>query len=197
MKRKIPMIALLFALLPWAQVGAAADYIIVSGEPSLVSFLSKAPMEKFEGKTRQVSGRIQVDLAELAAGASVEVHVDLASLDTGLKKRNAHMCDNHLEVEKYPEAVFKADQVLNAPTRAIGPGESVDFKLKGSFSLHGVTRDIEVPVELSVGADGSLHVKSHFQVKLADYEINRPKFLVLKLDEVQRVSVDLLARIEG
>ncbi len=197
MKHWIPMVALLLPLLCQPLPTAASEYIIAPGEDNLVSFLSKAPMEKFEGKTHEISGSLSVDLSDLSAPVLVEVQVDLASLDTGMKKRNQHMCENHLETDRFPAAVFKADELLDASVGSVASGEEVTFSLKGEFSLHGVTREITVPVELNVGQDGSLRVKSHFQVKLADYEIKRPKFLILKLDEVQRVSIDLIARNEG
>ena len=38
---------------------------------------------------------------------------------------------------------------------------------------------------------------STFDVKLADYEISRPKFLIMKLDEVQHVTVALTAHSRG
>jgi hypothetical protein len=41
---------------------------------------------------------------------------------------------------------------------------------------------------------GALHVVTHFKIKLPDYSIPRPQFLVMKLDEVQSVTVDLTAR---
>lgn len=196
MKRRLSLLVLMLILAIQSPALRAAEYVITPGEENLVSFLSKAPMEKVEGKTRKVSGRISADLSDLDAAVLVEVSVDLASLDTGNKKRNKHMRENHLETERFPAAVFRAEELLEASASRVGAGEEVTFSLRGDFSLHGVTREITVPIELGVAEDGTLRVKAHFQVELADYEIKRPKFLVLKLDEVQRVSIDLVARSE-
>ncbi|MEZ4651819.1 MAG: hypothetical protein R3E97_24085 [Candidatus Eisenbacteria bacterium] len=54
-------------------------------------------------------------------------------------------------------------------------------------------RRTEANAELTLRADGKLAVHATFDVVLADHEIDRPKFLMLKLDEKQRVTVDLLA----
>jgi len=43
-------------------------------------------------------------------------------------------------------------------------------------------------------ADGTLHVATHFDVKLSDYNIDRPAFLMLKLEETQHVTVQVIAR---
>ena len=36
-----------------------------------------------------------------------------------------------------------------------------------------------------------IHVVARFEIKLSDYEIPRPQFLIMKLDEVQRITVDI------
>lgn len=181
-------------LLLIAAGGALAEsFVIRAGEPNRVSFLSKAPMETVEGSTSTVSGSVEVDLADLAAGVDVAVKVDLASIDTGIKLRNRHMCENHLETDEYPEATFVASAIETSPGATLEAGGSAEFSLKGDFTLHGVTREIEVPVAASLNAAGELHVTAEFKVKLSDYEIKRPKFLVLKLDEVQNVRIDLVA----
>ena len=65
--------------------------------------------------------------------------------------------------------------------------------LEGTLELHGVTQPVSVPIEMTL-QKGALHVVSHFKVKLPDYKIARPQFLVMKLDEVQSVTVDVEAR---
>ncbi len=194
MKRTLIAFLTLTLLSP-ALFATAAEYLIAPDAESMVRFVSKAPMETFEGKTRKVTGSVSADLRNLTAGVQVAVKVDLASLDTGLRKRNAHMRERHLEVRKYPEATFTATELLDPSTTAVGVGGSATFTLRGEFDLHGVARTIEVPVEITRPEDGLLHVKTEFPVNLADHEISRPKFLVLKLNEVQQVKVDLVARI--
>ena len=39
----------------------------------------------------------------------------------------------------------------------------------------------------------SLRAVTRFDVKLSDYDIKRPQFLVMKLDEVQHVTFDVTA----
>ena len=199
--RTIPRATLLLGLLLAAVPAWAAPtlFSIVPGEDgNQVSFLSKAPMETVEGKTDQATGSVSVDLEDLRAGCRVEVRVDLASIDTGIGKRNQHMRENHLETDKYPHAVFTADSVVATSGAALAPGATATLTLAGDFALHGVTRRIEVPVTVTRSADGrALDVASTFDVKLADYEISRPKFLIMKLDEVQHVTVALTAHSRG
>jgi len=182
-----------------AGAAPATFQILPGAKGNQISFVSKAPLETVEGKTDRVTGSVAVDPADLAAGCHVEVRVDLASLDTGIGKRNQHMRENHLETDRFPEAVFLADSLSEAPA-ALAPDTPAAFTLIGDFSLHGVTKQIAVPVTVVLSADGrALAVSAAFAVKLADYSIARPQFLVMKLDELQRVNVALTAqrRSEG
>src|SRR5690606_23312653 len=102
--RRVLAIALCIGL---AGVASAARYEIVPGDPNEVTFVSKAPLETFDGSTKQIRGRIEIDPQALGDSITVEVSVDLASLDTGIELRNQHMRENHLHTEKHPEAVFR------------------------------------------------------------------------------------------
>ncbi len=194
MQLKTTLITL--AILLTAFMVSAEEFHIEAGEENSLIFYSKAPMESFEGTTDQIVGSVSADLANLAAGVMVEVQVDMASMDTGMKLRNKHMRDNHLETDEFPHAVFRAERVLKAPSGPLVPGSSAEFLLAGTMTLHGITREIEAPVSVACDeTDGrlSLQVSSKFQITLSDYEIKRPKFLVLKLNETQDVEINLTA----
>ena len=125
---------------------------------------------------------------------TVEVVVDLASLDTGIDMRNQHMRENHLHTDRYPQAIFRGATFVGEHPASLAPGKTAKCKIAGSFSLHGVTRRIEVPIELRLDEkSGGLAVKAQFVVYLADYEIPRPKMLFVKLDEKQAVTFEALA----
>ena len=178
----------------------ADAYVIKRGDQAnQVVFRSTATLESFEGKTREVWGRLDANLANLSAGLTVHVEVDLASLDTGISLRNRHMRENHLHTDKYPLAVFHAAEILDAPPGGLAFAQKTKLRLKGDFTLHGVTLPIEIPVEVErlTAEDGErLVVTSQFEIKLPDFAIPRPKFLLLKLSDVQTISVKLVLRPE-
>lgn len=183
--------AVVLAVLGCAWAPAWADrFEIVPGKPNQVRFESRAPLESFEGKTDQVRGHVDVSFDSLSAMA-VRVEVDLASLDTGIELRNKHMRENHLHTDKFPTAVFLGDTLSGAGV--LRPGETGAFKIRGRLELHGVQKPVEADVELT-RAETGLHIKARFVVKLPDFEIPRPKFLLLQLDDMQRISVDLVAK---
>ena len=178
-----------------AAAAQATSFVVEPGGKNVVQFESKAPMETVTGKTQQVHGRVDLDPANLGDSIQVRVEVDLASLDTGNDMRNKHMRENHLHTAEYPQAVFRGGKVLKPSQSALAGGEKVTGTIAGLLSLHGVERPIEASMELVYSPQtGELHVTSRFQVKLSDYRIRRPKFLVMRLDEVQRIQIDLVAR---
>lgn len=169
------------------------SYTITPGKGQEVVFTSKAPMESFDGRTDQASGSIAADVADLLAGCDVRVVVDLASLKTGIGMRDTHMRERHLETDKYPQAIFTATRVTAATPAALAPGATARVTIAGTFALHGVTRDLTLPADLALAPDGTLTVRAQFPVLLADHRIERPKVLMLKLADEQKVAITLTA----
>ena len=79
-----------------------------------IEFVSNAPLEKIVGRVHSVSAEVTVDLSNLKSGAKGKVTVPLDEFDTGLSRRNDHLRVNHLETDKFPEAVFLLDGISSA-----------------------------------------------------------------------------------
>jgi polyisoprenoid-binding protein YceI len=163
-------------------------FAVTGGEGNLIRFESKAPLETVVGKTDRVSGIVSFDPEDLSAGVSARVEVDAASLKTGNKIRDGHMRNNYLETDQFPVISFVMD---SAPLSGALP-ENGTYRgdVEGDFTCHGVTRKITVPVTVTRSGDEIL-MEGNFEVKLSDYDIKRPKFLIMKLDEVQRITVKI------
>lgn len=193
MKRMLLVVGILMA---GARATCAGEFVVRPGGENKVVFHSKATIESFEGKTKQIEGRLVLDPANLGDTVSVHLEVDLASLDTGIGKRNKHMRENHLETAKYPKAVFDGVSVHGPAGVALEPGKTTALDLEGTFTLHGVSRRLRIRAEVTYDpkADGGrIAFHTTFPVALADYAISRPEFLFLKLSETQEVRVDGVA----
>ncbi len=195
------------------RAGRAAEFIVRPGGDTRIVFASKAAVESFEGKTSRMEGRLVLDPSNLGDSVTVHLEVDLASLDTGIAKRNEHMRNDHLETAKYPKAVFDGAALRGPAGARLEPGKAATFDVEGTFALHGVSRRIRIRAEVTyrpgaavangtggpgaggstAGGGGTLAFKTEFPVALADYNISRPQFLFLKLAEVQQVRVSAVA----
>lgn len=119
-----------------------------------------------KGRFANVSGTVVIDDAN-PTGATVDVSIGVASIDTRDEKRDAHLRSaDFFDVEKYPTITFKG-------TRITGPVEG-DFTLGGDLTIRDVTR----PVTLAVESAGQVKdpwggVRSGFS---ATTKINRKDF---------------------
>lgn len=185
------------ATLVLASSARAATFAVEPGRSgNSVTFHSKATMESFDGSTDRVSGQLTVDPDNLAGGIVAHIEVDLASLDTGIAQRNAHMRERHLETDRFPTATLDSVTVVSTSAPRLAPGQTVSLEIQGRLDLHGVKRPITAHVDATYGNDGAgetIHLVARFRVSLEDFAISRPKFLVLKLADVQDVTFDATA----
>lgn len=91
------------------------------------------------GHFNKITGIINFDADDLT-NSSVEVVIDAASICTGIKKRDEHLCSpDFFDVEKYPEIIFKSTEVEIT--------DSNRCKVNGDLTIHGVTQPVSLEVE--------------------------------------------------
>lgn len=167
-----------------------------------VQFKTTAPLEDIVGIASQIKGEIRVDPKHLKnSEVYARFEVDLASLKTGIGLRDTHMREQYLHTDKYPSAIFTLERLRKVSTASLKPNTPVVVTAEGTFELHGTKRRIEVPVKVtflpeSASTMGKLpgnlvRIKSDFDIKLADYNIDRPQMVMLKVGEIAHVSVDV------
>jgi polyisoprenoid-binding protein YceI len=89
------------------------------------------------GRFNSFTGDIRFDPADLA-NSRIEVAIEAGSIDTGVAKRDRHLRSaDFLEVEKHPQIRFASREILHRGGQR--------YLARGELSLHGVTREIELP----------------------------------------------------
>jgi polyisoprenoid-binding protein YceI len=155
----------------------AQEFITKNGE---VTFLSKAPLNEFEGKSDFLNGLINFDKNLL------DFFVDLNTLKTGIGLRDSHMRENYLETDQYPFAEFTGKITKEVP---LTEGEKIPVSAMGVFKIHGVERQMEVNGFLTKLQNGKIELKAEFNLNLSDYKISVPKLIFYELAEEQKVSI--------
>lgn len=157
-------------------------------DPSSVSvrFVSTASIETVVGKTTQLRGWLQLDPQQLGT-ATAEFAVPLAALQTGNRLRDREMREDYLETGKFPEARFVVRRLSGATH--LQSGTVAHVEAQGTFSVHGVSRPITVPVKLNSQATGHMTLEAHFPIRLSDYGIERPQFILLRLADTVQLTV--------
>jgi polyisoprenoid-binding protein YceI len=199
--RRLALVAVLSALVaPSALAAPAGRAFKITPDHHTVSeasFTSRAAIVRMTGRTNNLSGSANLDLADMAH-ASGTVNVDLLTLDTGIAMRNEHM-RGFLETAKFPQAIFKFTRIDVAGNK-LEPGKLVEGKATGTITIHGVTRALVAPIELTYLPQGDpkyragdwLHFYSQFKTHISDFGIALPNTVL-----GPKVSNDLTIEIDG
>jgi polyisoprenoid-binding protein YceI len=156
---------------------------------STLGFTITRPGETIEGKAPQFTGTIHADPDRPWAGASVELHVDPAAMQTGNSLRDRKMRNSHLEVTTYPDIVFESTEVAADP--ATGPADG-RFVLAGRLRLHGVERPLRIPVTIGYH-EGLLTADGDVAFTLSEFAIPIPRILWIVLDDKVTVRFHAVA----
>lgn len=168
--------------------------------PNEVTFMSRAPLVRMVGRTSQVSGVADIDLADITKSTG-RFEVPLATLETGIKMRDGHLRDT-LDTEKFPTAQFVVKTIATKAPK-LAAGEPHDLDVDGTLTIHGVTRAVRVPATIVYypedrdvrGPGDWIMLSTSFKIKLTDYEIPLgPKILGPKVNNEVTISIDAMAR---
>ncbi|MEO6329454.1 MAG: YceI family protein [Ginsengibacter sp.] len=96
-----------------------------------------------------------------------------------------HFNENYVESDKYPKASFNGTYTSDQDIKS---GAAANVQVKGSLSLHGVTRQIELPATLQL-LNGVLTGHAVFNVTPEDYNITVPQLVRNKIASQIKVEV--------
>jgi polyisoprenoid-binding protein YceI len=120
------------------EVPEPGDWHLDPVHTSLTFTARQLMVTKVQGKFTGVSGAIHI--SENPAESSVEVEIDPASLETGSKRRDAHLrSPAYLGVERYPKITFRSTKIKGS--------SPAHFLVRGDLTVHGVTRPVTLDVE--------------------------------------------------
>ena len=124
--------------LPAAPRAQAAEAYTIDKGHSEVSFQVRHLLTNVRGRFNDFEGTIDLDPANLEK-SSVDFRIKAASIDTDLPDRDQHLRGaDFFETDKYPEITFKSKSI-----KAAGKDR---YDVTGTFTMHGVSREITLPV---------------------------------------------------
>ena len=137
-----------------------------------------------KGAFGDVRGAVWVDESD-ARTVLVDVTIQVASIDTRQEQRDAHLRSaDFFDAARFPTITFQSVRVEPAGRRTT---------VLGRLSLHGVTREIAVPVDVQI-TDTALVATGEFIVNRGDYAMNYNSLLNPIGNEV-RVAFTFRARV--
>lgn len=121
------------------------------------------------GMFTKVSGKILFDPPDVSA-ASVMAEIDVASINTGVKKRDDHLrSDEILDAGKYPKIIFTSTSI-----EPVGENRA---KVTGDIAIHGVTRRVTFecgffgPVKSPFGGETSIGFTAAARLNREDFGV--------------------------
>ena len=127
-----------------------------------ISFFSSAPLEDIEAETSEVESK-------MASNGQFVFTLLLKGFQFENQEMEDHFNEEYVESTKFPKASFKGN-ITNISEINLAKDGVYPAKVKGSLTIHGVTKDIS--------ADGTIDVKgtkvtakSKFIITLKDYNI--------------------------
>lgn len=101
----------------------------------------------------------------------VEIQVEIASIDTGIEKRDNHLrTADFFDAAKYPTATIL---IRDATPKKGAPAGSRVYAAKMDLDLHGVKKTFDI--EFEVTAESPMAIKGKVTINRMDFGIGEPK----------------------
>jgi polyisoprenoid-binding protein YceI len=181
--------------------GVAAALALVLSSAALADDLKADPVHSFVvfdvhhvgagyvyGTFGGPTGTVAYDSADLTK-TSFDLSVDTASIDTRNETRDKHLKGpDFFDVKQFPAMTFKSTGVTKTGDQTIA--------VTGDLTLHGVTKSITVPIEITGTGKGMRgETRTGFR---ADFKIDRRDYgIVADADPVVGNEIHIIVAIEA
>ncbi len=162
---------------------------------SRVGFDAKSTLHDFSGVTQKVEGELVVDLAQPGLSPSGKLEVDASSLDTGLADRDEGMREL-LKTKEHSKLVFEWTGF--EPDKVDVAAQKVTGKARGNLTLRGKSREVTMPVTVTVDASKRVGIEGELTIVLTDFGIEPPSQLgMISVEDKLKLWISLRARTLG
>jgi polyisoprenoid-binding protein YceI len=193
----IPLASLTLALAAYA-APESFDFKDPKGVNNAI-FNLDAPLESVNGSASGISGTVSFDPEHPeATTGKIVVAADSLTVPNPMQKEHLHS-STWLDVKTYPEITFETKSLANVKTQ----DNVTTADVTGTFSLHGVSKDITAPVKITYLKDKLSarvpNMHGDLLVIRANFSINRGDFNIQKGNYEDKVSdtINLTLSIAG
>ncbi len=122
------------------------------------------------GRSSAITASLEFDGSAITA---VDVEVDMTQLRSDQSRRDGALRQQAIETNTYPTSSFALTEPI--PLDSVpAEGETISVTAVGDLTLHGVTRQVELPLEGQL-TDGLVVVIGSIEIVFADYDIEKPR----------------------
>lgn len=180
-------IALLSALTAPALAAAApaTTTTYVFTPETEVDYFVEHPMHHVKGVTHALAGDVAVTNDKLVTPVTIKLPLLTFNSGNGNRDNNAALI---LDVARFPAAAVDVQKFVETGRTKENGVTKLTGTAHGNLSLHGITRPVEVPLTVTVGAN-QLIVDGTLTVKLSEYKIERPSLLFTPINDDVKVAI--------
>jgi polyisoprenoid-binding protein YceI len=125
------------------------------------------------GRSPAVTGSVKVDgsgSAHTATDANFEV--DLTQLASDESRRDNRIRTDGLQTSRFPKATFVSTKPIPLPAETAS-GQAVKATAEGDLTIHGVTKRVQIPLDIRVN-DGRGELVGSLGFPMSDFNITPP-----------------------
>jgi polyisoprenoid-binding protein YceI len=144
------------------------------------------------GRSRAVTGSASVvtNVDGSATVSSISVRADLSQLASDSGRRDNFVRQNYLETSRFPDAAFVSSEAFTVPASVVSGGAGT-ATVKGRFTIHGVTRQVSIPLQLQRSGT-SVNVVGSYKFAWGDFGVEKPQVPVASVQSDPTIEISLV-----
>jgi polyisoprenoid-binding protein YceI len=168
----------------WLMPGNAQSaeiHLQINPQKSQINATVADPLARFrengeiEATMRIISGNVDGDPQNPGPTGHVKVVLDATTFDSGNSHRDNVVLGTALDTAEYQTISFESTHLENVQIDA--PGKMGHVIVVGNLTLHGTTREIRIPADVSLDSDGTLSGDGEVSFDYTDFGVQVPRLL--------------------
>jgi polyisoprenoid-binding protein YceI len=145
-------------------------------------------MHPIHGEAAGLEGSIEADVADgridVSGEPRIRIELPVENLKSGKKLEDAEML-RRIDARRFPRISGETTELKET---------NGGYRIRGDLTFHGVTRQVEGEVTISVPDERSLVIEGEQIFDIRDFGVEPPKILMLKVHPDVRVRVQVVAQ---
>jgi len=179
----LSLAAILFAFAP--PLFAIETPLAIDKSRSHIEAMVTSTMDNFTAQLTAYDAIVSVDLSEKRIG-NAQLKFRFADIKTSDEKRDAEIYAWQ-QIDQFPDCIY----ILDALQPAIGG----TFKARGRFILHGIRKEITIPVTIGFSSAGTCMIDGDLTLDTTDFGLSPVhKYVIFKVSPTFQVKFHLEGR---
>jgi polyisoprenoid-binding protein YceI/nitrate reductase NapE component len=139
------------------------------------------------GRTPNVSGSVTISGTQVTAAT---ITADLTGLQSDDQRRDGQLARQGIQTSQFPTATFTLTTPIDLGS-VPADGQEIQVTASGQLTLHGQTRDVQIPLKARLSGS-TIAISGSLPIVFADYGIEKPNsFMVLSIADEGTMELQL------